>query len=136
MSQRLLAFRAAANHDVLQNLSTLTNLKILSIQSNRLTKIEGLENLTSLEEFYISHNALTEISGLENNVRLPSLRISIHSRLTDIRKTSVSLISQTTKSLSSRTFHTYLTLRSSGQATTNFPHSRKLRRSSRAWRIS
>lgn len=47
------------------------NLKILSIQSNRLTKIEGLDKLASLEELYISHNALTEVAGLEHNVGTP-----------------------------------------------------------------
>jgi protein phosphatase 1 regulatory subunit 7 len=42
----------------------------LSIQSNRITKIEGLESLTALEELYLSHNGLTKIEGLENNVSL------------------------------------------------------------------
>ena len=59
-----------------QNISHLGNLKILSIQSNRLPKISGLSSLTSLEELYISHNALTEISGLENNTNLRVLDIS------------------------------------------------------------
>ena len=52
-----------------QNIFPLTNLKILSIQSNRIGKIEGLDQLANLEELYISHNALTEISGLDHNVR-------------------------------------------------------------------
>ena len=59
--------RAVSNYGT-QNLSALKNLKILSIQSNRLTEIMGLEGLVSLEEFYISHNAIKEITGLENNV--------------------------------------------------------------------
>ena len=59
--------RVDTSYDI-QNLSALTNLKILSIQSNRLTEIAGLESLVSLEEFYISHNAIKEITGLENNV--------------------------------------------------------------------
>ncbi len=45
------------------------NLKILSIQSNRITKLEGLDQLINLEELYLSHNGLTEIEGLEKNVR-------------------------------------------------------------------
>jgi len=49
-------------------LSSFSNLKILSIQSNRITKLEGLEDLASLEELYLSHNGLTKIEGLENNV--------------------------------------------------------------------
>ena len=53
-----------------QNLGALKNLRILSIQSNRITKIEGLESLENLEEFYISHNGIQRIEGLENNVEL------------------------------------------------------------------
>ena len=59
-----------------QNISHLSNLKILSIQSNRLPKMSGLSALGNLEELYISHNALTEISGLENNTNLRVLDIS------------------------------------------------------------
>jgi protein phosphatase 1 regulatory subunit 7 len=54
----------------------LTNLKILSIQSNRLTSITGLTRLTSLEELHISHNALTDLSGLEANTQLRVIDIS------------------------------------------------------------
>ncbi len=59
-----------------QNMSQLKNLKILSIQSNRLTQISGISELPNLEELYISHNALTEISNLDNNVGLRVLDIS------------------------------------------------------------
>lgn len=70
-----------------QNISHLSNLKILSIQSNRLPKISGLSALTNLEELYISHNALTEISGLENNTNLRVLDISNNqiSHLTNLK---------------------------------------------------
>jgi Leucine-rich repeat (LRR) protein len=51
-----------------QNLSTFKNLKILSLQSNRITKMENLEELESLEELYLSHNGLTKLEGLEKNV--------------------------------------------------------------------
>lgn len=57
-------------------MTTLSNLKILSIQSNRLTSITGLSSLKSLEELYISHNALTSLSGLESNTALRVLDIS------------------------------------------------------------
>ncbi|KAI4135923.1 MAG: hypothetical protein LQ347_000259 [Umbilicaria vellea] len=69
-----------------QNLSPLTNLKILSIQSNRLTQIQGLENLSNLEELYISHNALTTISGLDQTPNLRVLDISNNqiTHLTDL----------------------------------------------------
>ena len=59
-----------------QGLSTLTNLKILSIQANRLASISGLASLTSLEELHISHNALTSLSGLSSNIALRVIDIS------------------------------------------------------------
>jgi len=54
----------------LQNLDHLSNLRILSIQSNRLTSLAGLSSLKNLEELYVSHNAITDLSGLENNTSL------------------------------------------------------------------
>jgi protein phosphatase 1 regulatory subunit 7 len=55
-----------------QNLDALSNLRIISIQSNRLTNITGLSSLPNLEELYLSHNAITDLSGLEST---PTLRI-------------------------------------------------------------
>lgn len=55
-----------------QNLDALSNLRIISIQSNRLTSITGLSNLPNLEELYLSHNAITELSGLDST---PTLRV-------------------------------------------------------------
>jgi Leucine-rich repeat (LRR) protein len=51
-----------------QNLSTFSSLKTLSLQSNRITKLENLEDLVNLEELYLSHNGLKKIEGLEKNV--------------------------------------------------------------------
>ena len=51
-----------------QNLGSLKSLKILSIQSNRILKLEGVEDLTNLEELYLSHNGIEKIEGLEKNV--------------------------------------------------------------------
>ena len=59
-----------------QNLSALQNLKILSIQSNRIPSITNLSSLPHLEELYISHNALTVISGLDSNKSLRVLDVS------------------------------------------------------------
>jgi len=67
---------ASLTADLIQNLSSLTNLKILSIQSNRLASISGLSSLKDLEELYVSHNALTTLSGLESNIALRVLDIS------------------------------------------------------------
>ena len=51
-----------------QNLGTLKSLKILSIQSNRILKLEGIEDLENLEELYLSHNGIEKMEGLEHNV--------------------------------------------------------------------
>lgn len=59
-----------------QGLDNLTNLRILSIQSNRLTRISGLDALTQLEELHISHNSLTCLSGLDSCAQLRVLDIS------------------------------------------------------------
>ncbi|KAJ5244374.1 hypothetical protein N7489_004470 [Penicillium chrysogenum] len=59
-----------------QNLDNLSNLRIISIQSNRLTKITGLSALPKLEELYLSHNAITELAGLESNETLRVLDFS------------------------------------------------------------
>ena len=58
------------------NLHPLKNLKILSIQSNKLKKIENLEELTNLEELYLSHNFITKIEGLEKNLKLNTLDVT------------------------------------------------------------
>lgn len=60
----------------MQNLDSLSNLRIISIQSNRLTKITGLSALPKLEELYLSHNAVTDLSGLESNETLRVLDFS------------------------------------------------------------
>ena len=59
-----------------QNVSHLSNLKTLAIQSNGLHCISGLSGLTNLQELYVSENALTEISGLEDNINLRTLDIT------------------------------------------------------------
>ena len=60
----------------MQNLGALKQLRILSIQSNRLTRIEGLEELTELEELYLSHNGIGKLEGLESNVSDLFLRVT------------------------------------------------------------
>ena len=54
----------------------MQNLKILSLQSNRIRHITGLDSLPRLEELYISHNALIDLSGLEKVAGLKVLDIS------------------------------------------------------------
>lgn len=53
-----------------QGLESLTNLRVLSLQSNRITKLENLSHLIHLEELYISHNGLTSMQGVEKLVRV------------------------------------------------------------------
>lgn len=60
----------------MKNLDSLSNLRIISIQSNRLTSITGLSALPNLEEIYLSHNAITDLSGLESNTTLRILDFS------------------------------------------------------------
>ena len=64
------------SHIASQNLDSLSNLKIISIQSNRLTSLSGLSSLKNLEELYVSHNAITDLSGLESNTNLRVLDFS------------------------------------------------------------
>ncbi|KKK23374.1 phosphatase 1 regulatory subunit SDS22, partial [Aspergillus rambellii] len=58
------------------NLDSLQNLRILSIQSNRLASLNGLSSLKNLEELYVSHNAITDLGGLESNTSLRVLDFS------------------------------------------------------------
>ena len=60
---------------VIENLN-LPNLRILSIQSNRITKLENLSSLVNLREFYLSDNGLTKIEGLDALVNLKVLDLS------------------------------------------------------------
>jgi len=54
-------------------LGRLGCLRVLSLQSNKITKIEGLEGVSdSLEELYLSHN---QISCIPEDLHLPRLRI-------------------------------------------------------------
>ena len=45
----------------IEGLSSLTALRKMSIQSNRLESISGLEHCTALEELYLSHNGIRRI---------------------------------------------------------------------------
>lgn len=58
--------------DLFKGLSTLTKLKTLSIQANRITSLEGLKELPQLEELYISDNLLTSLEPLSH---APNIRI-------------------------------------------------------------
>ncbi len=69
----------------IENLN-LPNLSILSIQSNRLTKMENLDSLINLSELYLSDNGLTKIEGLEKlaNLRVLDLARNLIERIENI----------------------------------------------------
>ncbi|WFD32273.1 protein phosphatase regulatory subunit Sds22 [Malassezia sp. CBS 17886] len=71
-----LTVRLPAWRGSLQGIASLTNLRVLSIQSNRLTSLDGLQTLTALEELYVAHNGLTHLEGLEHNTNLTTLDIA------------------------------------------------------------
>jgi protein phosphatase 1 regulatory subunit 7 len=60
---------------VLENLN-LPNLSILSVQANRLTKIENLDSLVNLTELYLSDNGITKIENLTKLTKLKTLDLS------------------------------------------------------------
>lgn len=67
----------AEAHYSFQGLQTLKKLQVLSLQSNRITKLEGLEELTELNQLYLSHNGIQRLDGLGNNVRSVANLISL-----------------------------------------------------------
>lgn len=54
----------------------MPKLRLLSIQSNRITDLSPLKDVPSLEELYISHNLLESLDGIESNTNLTILDIS------------------------------------------------------------
>lgn len=48
----------------------------LSLQNNRLVKIEGLEKLVNLTELYVSENGIEKIENLENNINIETLDVA------------------------------------------------------------
>lgn len=50
------------------SLSSLSQLRILALQNNKLEEIANLEALINLEELYLSNNRICRIEGLRSNV--------------------------------------------------------------------
>lgn len=59
------------------------NLECLSLQANRLTKIENLDRLTKLTELYLSENGIELIENLNENLQLETLDLA-KNRLTTV----------------------------------------------------
>jgi protein phosphatase 1 regulatory subunit 7 len=54
----------------------LTNLTFITLQSNRLTKVEGLETLVNLKELYLSQNFIEKIENLNTLTNLEILDLA------------------------------------------------------------
>ncbi|PHT54104.1 hypothetical protein CQW23_08566 [Capsicum baccatum] len=65
------------------NLSGLKCIKKISLQSNRLTSMNGFQGCVALEELYLSHNGIAKMEGLSTLVNLRVLDVSAN-RLTEI----------------------------------------------------
>ena len=62
-------------------LRSLKSLKRLSLQSNRLSSMEGLEGCACLEELYLSHNGITRLQVWALQVFV-QMRAALHSNAT------------------------------------------------------
>lgn len=60
----------------LPNLSTLVNLRILSCHDNFLTSLPSLSGLTNLEVLFVHHNNLTSIPDLSSQIKLAEFMCS------------------------------------------------------------
>jgi hypothetical protein len=49
----------------IEGLESLTSLRKISVQSNRLESMAGLEGCTALEELYLSHNGINRLEVKE-----------------------------------------------------------------------
>ena len=60
----------------IKGVSHLSNLRIISLPSNRLTNLEGLSSLTELTDIYLSHNQIQSLAPLAANKSLRVIDIS------------------------------------------------------------
>ncbi|PHU16817.1 hypothetical protein BC332_12512 [Capsicum chinense] len=65
------------------NLCGLKCIKKISLQSNRLTSMNGFQGCVALEELYLSHNGIAKMDGLSTLVNLRVLDVSAN-KLTEI----------------------------------------------------
>ena len=77
LKENLRAFSIAKNSiRYLSGLENLVNLTFITLQSNRLTKIENLGTLINLKELYLSQNFIEKIENLENLKNLEILDLA------------------------------------------------------------
>ncbi len=83
-SELSLYFRHFTDISTIPGLKYLTNLKVLSLSSNKISEIKGIDHLTKLKELSLSSNKITEIKGLENLKNLRILYLSSN-KITEIK---------------------------------------------------
>ena len=66
----------------------MTNLTFLTLQANKLDKIQGLDTLVNLKELYLSQNFIEKIENLDKLVNLEILDLAFNkiSKLENIEK--------------------------------------------------
>ena len=67
-----------------KGLEKLTQLKVLRLSYNKLTKVKALEKLVQLEELYLETNQLTDVKSLEKLTQLKKLVLSSN-QLTNVK---------------------------------------------------
>ena len=56
----------------------MTNLTFLTLQANKLDKIQGLDTLVNLKELYLSQNFILKIEGVDKLVNLEILDLAFN----------------------------------------------------------
>lgn len=74
--------------DRMNRINELGNLKRLNLEQNQINKIEGLENKSNIEHLYLSNNQISKVEGLENLKNLETLYLS-NNQITDITPLSI-----------------------------------------------
>ena len=74
--------------DRMNRINELGNLKRLNLEQNQINKIEGLENKSNIEYLYLSNNQISKVEGLENLKNLEILYL-FNNQITDITPLSI-----------------------------------------------
>ncbi|MFX1520481.1 MAG: leucine-rich repeat domain-containing protein, partial [Promethearchaeota archaeon] len=69
-------FKKVPDISEIEGLESLTDLKELILDHNKIREIKGLDHLKNLKELDLRHNEITEIRGLENLTNLKKVYLS------------------------------------------------------------
>lgn len=96
--------------DRIENLSHLTNLKVLNLDFNQITIINNLQNLTKLEELSLSYNCIQQVpDDISYNIKLKVFHLAYNDlKSLETIKSISSLPSLSVLSLSGNPFLTAL----------------------------